>query len=336
MAYDGKVMAAAMQKFQEDKQRRASQRAAQRERIYRELPRLEEIERELRGTMGRIVNEALRTGEDPAPALERIRAANLSLQRERADLLTAHGYAADVLEEKPRCVLCGDTGYCGGKVCSCLQNYYAREQIRSLSSLLDVGSQSFDTFGLEWYDTDPGQFSRSPRETMERNLSVCRRFADNFGREGGNLLLFGDPGLGKTFLSACIARVVSEDGFSVVYDIAGHVFARCEAAKFRADEEPDAAADVRRFEGSDLLILDDLGTEMTTGFVQSALYQLVNSRLISGKSTIISTNLTPPQIGSRYGAAIQSRLEGEYTILPFIGEDIRKLKRKMMQNTIQS
>ena len=194
--------------------------------------------------------------------------------------------------------------------------------------MLDVSTQSFDTFELDWYDTEPGAFSRSPRETMERNFTVCRRFAQGFGHSGGNLLLFGDPGLGKTFLSASIARVVSEDGFSVVYDTAGHVFARCEAAKFRSDEEPDAAEDVRRYEKSDLLILDDLGTEMTTAFVQSALYQLVNSRLLAGKSTVINTNLTPPELGVRYGAAVRSRLEGEYTVLPFIGRDIRKLKRE--------
>ena len=225
--------------------------------------------------------------------------------------------------------LCGDTGYCGGKMCACLQKYYAQEQIRSLSSLLDVGSQSFDTFGLEWYDTKVGAQSRSPRETMERNLATCQTFAAEFGKKPENLLLFGDPGLGKTFLSACIARVVSEDGFSVVYDTAVHVFARCEAAKFRSEEEPDAAVDVRRYESCDLLILDDLGTEMTTSFVQSALYQLVNGRLLAGKSTIISTNLDPIELGGRYGAAIRSRLEGEYTVLPFYGEDIRKLKRMM-------
>ena len=140
----------------------------------------------------------------------------------------------------------------------------------------------------------------------------------SLGKKPANLLLDGAPGLGKTFLSACIARVVSEDGFSVVYDTAVHVFARCEAAKFRADEEPDAAVDVRRFESCDLLILDDLGTEMATGFVQSALYQLVNGRLLAGKSTIISTNLTPradreplwrghlvPAAGGVYGAALR-------------------------------
>ena len=329
MAYDGKVMREALQRFEEDKQRRASQAEARRQRIYREFPRLGAIEKELRGTVARIMTEALRHGEDPAPALMRIRTENAMLQQERAELLAEHGYAPDALEDKPRCALCGDTGYCGGKMCACLQKYYAQEQIRSLSSLLDVGSQSFDTFGLEWYDTKVGAQSRSPRETMERNLATCQTFAAEFGKKPENLLLFGDPGLGKTFLSACIARVVSEDGFSVVYDTAVHVFARCEAAKFRSEEEPDAAVDVRRYESCDLLILDDLGTEMTTSFVQSALYQLVNGRLLAGKSTIISTNLDPIELGGRYGAAIRSRLEGEYTVLPFYGEDIRKLKRMM-------
>ena len=188
MAYDGKVMREALQRFEEDKQRRASQAAARRQRIYREVPRLEEIEQQLRGTMGRIMAQALRRGEDPVPAIQRLRAENLSLQQERAQLLTAHGYPADALVDKPRCVLCGDTGYCGGRICACLQKYYAQEQIRSLSSLLDVGSQSFDTFGLEWYDTQPGESGRSPRQLMERNLATCQRYAAEFGKKPANLL----------------------------------------------------------------------------------------------------------------------------------------------------
>ena len=135
------------------------------------------------------------------------------------------------------------------------------------------------------------------------------------------LLLSGGTGLGKTFLSACIAREVSDAGFSVVYDTAISVFSRYEDAKFRPDEVSDA--DVRRCESCDLLILDDLGTEMTTAFVQSALYQIVNGRMLSGRSTIISTNLAPEELGHRYGAPILSRIEGAYQILPFFGEDIR-------------
>ena len=145
------------------------------------------------------------------------------------------------------------------------------------------------------------------------------------------MLLFGDPGLGKTFLSACIARVVSEDGFSVVYDTAGHIFAQFEASKFRRDDVDEPDESVERCMACDLLILDDLGTEMTTAFVQSALYQLLNSRLLAGRSTIISTNLDPDQIGRRYSAQIMSRLEGEFELLPFIGQDIRRLKREQQR-----
>ena len=137
------------------------------------------------------------------------------------------------------------------------------------------------------------------------------------------IFLLGAPGLGKTFLSACIARVVSEDGFSVVYDTAGHIFSQFEAAKFRRDDVDEPDESVERCMACDLLILDDLGTEMTTAFVQSALYQIVNGRMLSGRSTIISTNLAPEELGHRYGAPILSRIEGAYQILPFFGEDIR-------------
>ena len=162
-------------------------------------------------------------------------------------------------------------------------------------------------------------------------LSELWRFARDFRPGAQNLLLFGDPGLGKTFLSACIARVVSEDGFSVVYDTAGHIFAQFEASKFRRDDVDEPDESVERCMACDLLILDDLGTEMTTAFVQSALYQLLNSRLLAGRSTIISTNLDPDQIGRRYSAQIMSRLEGEFELLPFIGQDIRRLKREQQR-----
>lgn len=329
MAYDGKVLRRATLRFDEDKQRRQQQQRRRQQQVYQQCPELEGIQREIRGTMGEIIASALRRGTDPLPAIRVIRDKNLSLQRRRAELLAQLGYPEDYLSEKPRCPLCGDTGYRGDGLCSCLKKYYAQEQIRELSRMLDIGSQSFDTFELDWYSPDRGSLPRSPRENAQRNLNLCRDFAARFrpGRE--NLLLFGAPGLGKTFLSACIARVVSEDGFSVVYDTAGHVFSQFESAKFRRDDDGDTAGeDVERCMNCDLLILDDLGTEMTTSFVQSALYQLLNGRLLAGKSTVISTNLDPEELGRRYGAPLLSRLEGEYQLLPFVGTDIRRLKRE--------
>ena len=328
MSYDGKIMRRALARFDEDKQRRAQQMEERRQLLYARIPRLAEIERELGGTMSQIIASALRRGADPMPAIRVIRDKNLDLQQERRDVLLAYGYPEDYLDEEPHCPLCRDSGYRGSAVCSCLQQYYAREQIAELSQLLNMGSETFETFNLDWYSKDRNGRPRSPYEAAERNYDTCRDYANQFSPRSGNLLLFGDPGLGKTFLSACIARVVSESGHSVVYDTAAHIFGQFEAAKFRRDEDDGSDADVERYLDCDLLIMDDLGTEMTTAFVQSAFYQIVNTRLIRGKKTIINTNLRLEEIGQRYGAQIRSRLEGEYELLPFIGEDIRKLKRQ--------
>lgn len=193
--------------------------------------------------------------------------------------------------------------------------------------MLDLGSQSFDSFSLDWYpdcyDANCGDFVRKHMETV---YDVCADYAHQFGKKPANLLLFGAPGLGKTFLSAAIAREVSAEGWSVVYDTAAHIFERFEMQKF--GREDGAESDVERILNCDLLILDDLGTEMTTAFVQSALYQIINTRLMEKKSTILSTNLMPGEIARRYSPQIASRIEGEYQLLPFFGEDIRKLKRQ--------
>ena len=328
MAYDGKIMRRALQRFEEDRTQRENRLEERRQNIFRRQPRLRQIDSELRSTMSRIIARALRQGTDPRPAVEQLREENLGLQEEKRVLLAGMGLPEDALDAKPACALCGDTGYRGGAVCRCLKQYYAQEQQKELSRMLDLGSQSFDTFSLEWYSDQiaAGQ-PRSARSHMEERVyNSCAEFAHGFGRHARNLLLFGAPGLGKTHLSAAIAREVSEKGFSVVYDTAAHIFERFEIQKFGREE--DAENDVERILNCDLLILDDLGTEMTTAFVQSALYQIINTRLMEKHSTIINTNLTPDKLAQRYTPQIASRIEGEYQLLAFVGEDIRKLKRK--------
>ena len=330
MAYDGKIMRLALQEFEKDKNAREAELRDRRERIFQRQPRLRQIEGELHSTKSRIISGALRRGTDPRPAIAALREENLSLQAEKRELLERMGLPEDCLEETPACPLCGDTGYRGGQVCRCLRRYYARQQQKELSRMLDLGSQSFDTFDLDWYSDQllPGQ-SKSEREQMEGKVyETCVAFAHQFGRRAENLLLFGAPGLGKTHLSAAIARDVSDKGFSVVYDTASHVFERFEAQKFGGREDQETAADVERVLNCDLLILDDLGTEMTTAFVQSALYQIINTRLMEKRSTIISTNLSPDKLAQRYTPQIASRIEGEYRLLAFVGEDIRKQKKR--------
>ena len=326
MSYDGRLMRRAMARYDEAKQRRAELYRQREETIYAKIPRIAEIDRDLSGTMSKIISSALRRGVDPRPAIDALREENLSLQRERAELLVQHGYPMDYLEKKPACERCGDTGWGSDGLCGCLLEYYERVQNEELSQLLDLGTQSFETFNFDLYSPyAPIDQNISPRRNMERVYDACRDYAYEFSPQSGNLLLSGDPGLGKTFLSACIARVVSGSGASVVYDTASHVFDLFEASKFARDEAAGEA--VERMLRCDLLIVDDLGTEMTTEFVKSAFYQLVNSRMMTGKKTVISTNLSPADIGRRYGAAVLSRIEGEYRILPFFGDDIRKLKK---------
>ena len=326
MSYDGRLLRLAQERYEADRDAREAERAALREKAYERRPRLREIDQELRRTASRILAAALRRGADPLPEIRRLREENLKIQAERQAILSELGLTESSLEDVPLCPLCGDTGYRGGEVCRCLKTYYVEEQRRELSRLLDLGSQSFDTFDTGCYSEQraPGQ-TKSAREHMEWVYDTCVEYAHNFGKRPADLLLFGRPGLGKTHLSAAIAREVSGKGFSVVYDTAAHVFERFEAQKFGRDE---AERDVERVMNCDLLILDDLGTELTTAFVQSALYQIINGRLLEKKCTIVSTNLMPEAIAQRYSPQIASRMEGEYQLLPFVGEDIRTLKKK--------
>ena len=310
MALDNKILERAIARQRQDLEERRQRFQSRAARIYAGIPRVAEIDRELRGTMGQIVSSAFRRGADPTSAIQALKERNLSLQRERAQLLAAHGYSA----RGP---------------CRCLMAYYTREQNRELSKLLDLGNQSFDTFDFSWYSTDywPEEKS-SPRENMEIVYELCANYAHSFSPRSTNLLMTGAPGLGKTFLSACIAREVSDAGFSVVYDTAAHIFSQFESGKFGRENpyDEDANADIHRYLHCDLLIADDLGSEMATALVTSALYQIVNTRLITGKQTILNTNLPLSELGRRYGAATLSRIEGDYQILTFFGEDIRKLK----------
>ncbi len=213
-------------------------------------------------------------------------------------------------------------------MCSCLKELCAQEQLRALTALLNLtDEQNFDRLRLDIYSDQPWQGqARSPREQMRRVTAVCEGYARQFPSYPlKNLLLSGGTGLGKTFLSGCIAREVSQRGHSVVYDTAINLFSAFETRRFTRDagEERQARDDARRYLGCDLLILDDLGSEHTLPSTQSALYEVVNSRLQGERHTIISTNLSMEQIAQRYTPQLASRIGGLYWELTFYGDDLR-------------
>lgn len=331
MSYDHTILYRATARLDARRRERNAERDALRQQIYQRDPRIKALDRRLQATMSDLIANCLRRGEKAGDAVRAVREKNLHLQKERASLLDAMGLSVDCLEPKPDCPLCGDTGWKGNKMCDCLRALCMEEQIRDLSKLLNLGEQSFDSFQLDYYSQtiDPAH-NTSPYENMKLIYEICQNYALKFGRFPiRNLFLSGAPGLGKTFLSACIARSVSDQGFSVVYDTATNIFSQFETKKFQRDggEVQLARDETRRYHNCDLLILDDLGTEMTNQFVQHTLYDLLNSRLVSGYCTVISSNLTIEETAQRYSPQISSRLAGEYYILQFFGEDIRRLKK---------
>lgn len=263
MAYEPEVLRRATARLRAKRELRERERCALRQRLYETYPDLPRLDASLRGTMAEVAELAMSGGADTEGKLEAIKARNLALQRERTGLLAQAGYGPDVLDDVPACPKCRDTGWVGTQMCACLKELCVREQAKRLSSLLDLEGQSFDTFRLDLYDHRPWPGTgRSPRQNMSNILKVCQGFAGEFPDYPlRNLFFSGNTGLGKTFLSACVAGEVSRRGFSVVYDSAIHVFSCFDARRFARDgeQEREARQAVDRYLNCDLLILDDLG-----------------------------------------------------------------------------
>ncbi len=328
MAYSEAVLQRAKARLAQARERHEQEIAAHQRDAYARYPRLREIDNRLRATVAEAMAAAFRQGQDPAQTIQRLKTENLNLQREREWILEAAGLEEDDLDPTPFCPNCGGSGYVGAVMCGCLKELCRQEQKKELSSLLGSGKESFENFRLYYYSTTPDPvYGISPRENMRTVFEVVRDYARNFSRDAGSLLFTGGTGLGKTFLSACVARTVADSGFSVVYDTAAQLFRDFESAKFNAATAEEGDALTKKYLQCDLLIVDDLGTEMTTQFTISALYTVVNSRLMDRQPTIISTNLSMDEMRRRYTPQIVSRLEGAYTGLLFFGDDIRLLKR---------
>ncbi len=321
MAYSEAVLHRARERLLQEKNLYEAETAARRAQVLQAYPRLREIDQALRQSVAGAVAAAFRKGEDTTAAIAALKEKNLALQREREWILASAELDESVLDPPPFCPHCGGSGYVGSSMCECLRELCRQEQKKELSSLLG-GKESFDGFRLDLYPTEPDpNLGVSPRQLMERTFRRCRRYAREFGAGAPSLLFTGGPGLGKTFLSACIARAVADNGFSVVYDTAGKLFSDFEAVKFGGNQQDLT----RKYLQCDLLIIDDLGTEMTTQFTQSVLYRVLNDRLLENRPMIVSTNLSDQALRQRYSAPIASRLLGAFEVCLFLGQDIRQL-----------
>ncbi len=331
MAYEDQVLHRAQRRLDERRVQREVERDARERAAYERSPALRQLDLALRASIAQVMSVALREKEDATPKIAKLRRGNKALQAKRLVLLQELGIPAASLDALPFCTRCRDSGWQNGEMCSCLRALCGEEQIKELSHLFGLGDQRFSRFQSGLYDANLWpDYGRSPRGNMDKILRLCKDFAQNFpqGRVK-NLYFYGKTGLGKTFLSACIAREVAERGYSVVYETMGMIVQNFEEHKFsRAIEDSQRGRELtQKYLHCELLIVDDLGTEMLTPFTQSALYQLVNTRLAQHGATIISSNLSPAEVEQRYSPQIASRIMGEYETLLFFGNDIRKLHK---------
>lgn len=251
------------------------------------------------------------------------------ISREKKELLAQYGYPENYLDPVYTCPDCHDTGYIGDRKCHCFQKRiveYLYEQ-SNLKEILDI--ENFSHFDIAYYPDDYIEESTglTPRDNIRRILMTAHDFCDNFGDCGQNLLLYGNTGVGKTFLTHCIAKELLSQSYTVVYLTSIGLFDILEKNKFdRELSSLEKSTTVSYIMNCDLLILDDLGTELTNSFTTSQLYQVIDSRLVHKKSTIISTNLSFDDLREQYSERIFSRLTSGYTLLKVTGEDIRLKK----------
>lgn len=286
--------------------------------VYKKLPELKELDAHF-PLIGQGIINAFSTPATAEKTIEELRKESEALQNARAQYLESIGLPADHTAPRYFCEKCGDTGYLEYKMCDCMKKELVKMSYKSsgLGSLLD--EQSFDNFSLDFYTGED-------RLTMEMNLEIAKNFVQSFGEGSPSLLLMGGTGLGKTHLSTAIAASIIEKGFDVLYETSQNIISDFSFERFGRGFGDQSENKTERYFDCDLLIIDDFGTEETNQFSVSCFYNLINTRQNKQLPTIINTNILRDAIAKRYTDRVASRLFGEFTVLAFIGRDIRMQK----------
>ena len=293
------------------------------EEIYNQIPELTEID-------AQIVSDSIQSAKlsllGDLSALKSLEERNRILSEKKQHLMTTHGYPTDYLKPRYICEDCQDTGYLGNDKCHCFKQAVV-DLLYSQSNVKEaIAVENFSTFSYKYYSSNYIEETTglTPLENMKRVISKTKRFIADFDTKYENLLIYGNTGVGKTFLTNCIAKELLDSAHTVIYLTAFQFFEILEKYKFNHDQDFE---DIRnRFDhilDCDLLIIDDIGTELNNSFINSQLYQCINERHLKQKSTVISTNLSFEQLKITYSERIFSRITSNYILLKIVGEDIR-------------
>ncbi len=330
MSYDALVLERALRRLET---RRTERELAYDRRVramYERFPRLSAIEQELTACGVQIVQSAMNASVNHAHVLAQIRLKTDGLRAERRAILRENGYPENHLDEQYCCALCKDTGYTDSDPCTCLLELYRNEQYQELKEIFTQDSGRFSEFSPLRYSDQKGESSLSPRGYMQVVLEKLEKYANSFSSDSPNLLLRGPSGSGKTFFAACIAKTAVERFFSVLYRSAFTLEKAFEEVRFSRNET-GAQEELTRLIRCDLLVIDGLGTEMTTAYTQSALFDLLNRRIAEKRPTILATSLNTDDLSARYGTHISARLQSDFVLVPLLPPDPSTKKVRGLQ-----
>lgn len=284
------------------------------EKIFNDVPQLRELDKRISETGLAAVKAA--TALNGIASLVKFRDNYIELTKQYDMLLAEHGLSQADFEPKYSCTLCNDSGRVDGKVCNCVKSIAQKIEFGKLCNSMPLESSTFDSFELRYYTGEA-------RDVMKSVYDRCVLFADRFGDGTAGLVFFGKTGVGKTHLSLAIANEVLKKGYGVIYGSSQNLLEKVEREHFGKAE----GNTLEMLRECDLLIIDDLGAEFQTQFTISAIYNILNSRIMQNKPTVISTNCSPAEMEKAYGERIVSRIIGNLEPLKFEGSDIRQLKR---------
>lgn len=290
--------------------------------IKEEIPEIKKIQAGLQ-QIGLEISQLFFYKQNTDEKLAELRARSEALVEERSRLLKANGYPEDAMKPHFVCNACEDKGTIDGRMCSCQKQVLKDLMRKEVSRFAPLDKCTFDKFELGYYSEQPMENAIVPRQRAEKILDTCRKYAQNFSLNSKSLFFFGGAGLGKTHLSLAIANVVINKGFSLCYGTSQNICDDLQSEQFGRTDNINYTKN--QVLGCDLLVLDDLGTEIDNQYSIATIYNIVNTRLLTGKPTIISTNYAFDRLEEKYDKRITSRLTGEYIPFYFIGNDIRNL-----------
>lgn len=320
MAYSKKVYQKAINILQHRRDNALMEQQERTNAAIEKIPQLADIQMKL-SRIGYNISTLLFRDENPREKVAQLKEESLKLQNEKRRLLKENGFDEDALAIKYTCSVCNDSGFVNERMCNCHRELLKEIERDNLRRFAPVDDCTFNSFNTEYYPAQAMENGVSPREKAQKILESCRTYAQGFNSHAASILFMGGTGLGKTHLSLAIANVVINKGYSVVYGTAQNILSDLQNESFGRYENFDYTE--REVLAADLLIIDDLGTEFKNQFSVACLYNIINTRILKKKPTIISTNFSYDDLERDYNQRITSRIAGVYITLVLEGNDIR-------------